>query len=91
MIPALLYPHITIEEINTLSDTEKDMLLYICNVWAPIDLPFSSPDNIYPISLNIIRYVRKDAIVDRINQAEAVIKDEAKEIYAGLKAKIGIV
>jgi hypothetical protein len=90
MIPAGLWPHITIDEINSLSEDEAFMLLYLCNVWAPIRPPVSSADDPYPVTLNLIRYCKKEAVFDRIKQAESVIKEEHKEIYNGLKTKLKV-
>jgi hypothetical protein len=90
MIPAAMWPHIKIEEINSLSEQESDMILYLCNVWAPIKPPTPSEDDPYPITLNLIRYVKRVAIIDRIKQAESVIKEEHREIYNGLKTKLNV-
>jgi hypothetical protein len=89
-IPAVMWPHIRMEEINSLTEQESDMLLYICNVWAPIRPPTPEPEDPYPISLDIIRYAKRESIIDRIKQAETIIKEESKEIYNGLKTKLGI-
>lgn len=90
MIPALLWPHITIEEINSLTDEEAGMLLYIVNVWAPIRPPIPTENRPYPISLTLVRAVHRNAVIDRIIQACTVIKDEGKEIYNNLRTKLGI-
>jgi len=90
MIPAGLWPHITMDEINSLSEDEAFMLLYICNVWAPIRPPVPSEDDPHPITLDLIRYVRKEAILDRVKQAESTVKEEHKEIYNGLKTKLKV-
>jgi hypothetical protein len=82
--------HIRIEEIKSLSEIESNMLLYICNVWAPIVFCAPDPENPHPVTLNLIRYCKREAIIDRINQAENVIKDEGKEIYNGLRVKLGM-
>lgn len=86
-----MFPHITIEEINSLSEDESFMLLYLCNVWAPIRPPVSSEEDPHPISLNLIRYAKRNAIVDRIKQSEPLIKEEFKEIYNGLKTKLKVI
>lgn len=91
MIPPGMFPHITIEEINSLSEDESFMLLYLCNVWAPIRPPVSSEEDPHPISLNLIRYAKRNAIVDRIKQSEPLIKEEFKEIYNGLKTKLKVI
>jgi hypothetical protein len=90
MIPAHLLPHIRIEEINSLSEDEAFMLLYLCNVWAPIRPPTPSEDDPYPMTLNLIRSVKRVAIVDRIKQSESIVKEEYKEIYNGLKTKLSV-
>lgn len=90
MIPAGLWPHITIDEINSLSEDEAFMILYICNVWAPIRPPVPSENDQHPITLNLIRYARREAILDRVKQAESVVKEEHKEIYNGLKTKLKV-
>lgn len=87
---SLLYPHITIDEVNSLTTDEKDLLLIICNIWAPIHPPMPSPEDPYPITLNIIRATKREAILDRVIQAEKIIKDEAKEVYSGLRYKLNI-
>lgn len=86
MIPIGLWPHIKIEEINSLTEDEADMLLYICNVLYPIKLPESSE----PINLNIIRHAKRPAIIDRVTQACSVITEEGKPIYNGLRGKLGL-
>lgn len=91
MIPPSLHRHITVEEINSLSEDEVDMLLYICNVWAPIKPPMPTEDNAYPVTLNIIRSTIKEAVIDRVTQANSVISDEGKEVYNSLKTKLGII
>ena len=88
--PALLFPHITIEEINSLTTDEKDLLLMICNIWAPIRPPMPSIEDPYPISLNMIRSTRKECILDRIIKAEKVITDLARPIYIELRKKLSI-
>lgn len=90
MIPSGMWPHITIDEINSLSEDEAFMLLYLCNVWAPIRPPVPSTEDPYPITLNLIRCSKKEAIFDRIRQAEPIIKEEFKEIYNGLKTKLKV-
>ena len=91
MIPPLgMFPHISIEEINSLSEDEAFMLLYLCNVWAPIRPPTPSEEDPYPVNLNLIRYANKNAILDRIKQAEPIVKEEFKEIYNGLKTKLKV-
>lgn len=90
LIPLGLWPHITIEEMDSLTEQESDMLLYICNVWAPVRPPVPSEEDPYPMTLNLIRYVRREAILDRIKQAESVVKEEHKEIYNGLKMKLKV-
>jgi hypothetical protein len=91
MIPSGMLPHITIEEINSLSEDEAFMLLYLCNVWAPIRPPVSSEEDPHPVSLNLIRYANKNAVIDRIKQSEPLIKEEFKEIYNGLKTKLKVI
>lgn len=86
----LMYSHITTEEIQSLTGDESLILLYICNIWAPISPPVSSVDNPYPITLNSIRYANKKSIVDRVLQAEGVISDIGFEIYNGLRIKLGL-
>lgn len=86
-----MFPHITIDEVNSLSESEADMLLYICNIWAPIKLPPATEQDPHPITLNLIRYGKRNAILDRIKQSESVIKEEYKEIYIGIKTKFGMV
>jgi len=88
--PALLYAHITIEEINSLTIDERDLLLIICNIWAPIRPPVPTEDNPYPISLNLIRATRRECIIDRIVQAEKVIIDSALPVYIELRKKLSI-
>ena len=78
------------EEINSLTESEADMLLYICNVWAPIKPPMPTEDDPHPINLNVIRYAKRPSILDRIKQSESVIKEESKEIYNGLKTKLNV-
>jgi len=90
LIPIGFWPHITLEEMGSLTEQESDMLLYICNVWAPIKPPNSSETDKYPITLDIIRYTNKIAIIDRIKQIESQIKEESKEIYNGLKMKLKV-
>jgi len=90
MIPSCLWPHISIDEINSLSEDESFMLLYLCNVWAPIRPPMPSEDDPHPITLNLIRYVKRNAITDRIKQAEPIVKEEYREIYNGLKTKLSV-
>ncbi len=90
MIPQSLYQHITIEDIEGLSEQEADMLLYICNVWAPIRPPMPTEEDPHPINLNMIRVIRKPAVLDRVRQAESIIKDEARLIYESLRNKFGI-
>lgn len=90
MIPSGLWPHITIDEINSLSEDEAFMLLHFCNVWAPIRPPVPSTEDPYPVTLNLIRYAKREAILDRIKQADPIIKEEFKEIYNGLKTKLKV-
>jgi hypothetical protein len=90
LIPANLWPHITIDEINSLSEDESFMLLYICNVWAPIKPPIPTEEDPHPITLNLIRYSKKESIIDRIKQSEPNVKEEFKEIYNGIKTKLKI-
>jgi len=90
MIPVGLWSHVTIDEINSLSEDEAFMLLYFCNVWAPIRPPVSSTEDPHPITLNLIRYVRREAILDRVKQSESIVKEEYKEIYNGLKTKLKV-
>lgn len=82
--------HITIDEIKSLTESEASMLLYICNVLDPIIPPISTPNNLYPISLNIIRCAYRDSILNRINKSESHIKEEAREIYNGLRTKVNL-
>lgn len=89
-LPAVLHPHIKIEEINSLTEQETDMLLYICNVWAPIRPPMPTEGNPHPITLTLIRATNRHAIIDRVIQACVVIKDNGKEIYNSLRTKLGI-
>lgn len=90
MIPTGLWPHITIDEINSLSEDEAFMLLYFCNVLAPIRPPMPSEEDTYPITLNVIRYAKRESILDKVKQSEPNIKEEFKEIYNGLKTKLKI-
>lgn len=90
MISALLHSHISIDEINSLTTDEKDLLLAICNIWAPIRPPMPSAEDPYPITLNIIRSAKREAILDRVIQAEKVITDEARPIYEGLREKLSV-
>lgn len=90
MIPQGMFPHITLDEINSLSEDEAFMLLYLCNVWASIRPPTPSEEDPYPVTLNLIRCVNRHAILDRIKQAESIVKEECKEIYNGLKTKLKI-
>jgi len=85
-----MFKHITIEEMNSLNEDEKILLLCICNIWAPIRPPMPSTEDPYPITLNIIRYTIREAVLDRIIQAEKVIKLEAKSIYENLCLKLKI-
>jgi hypothetical protein len=83
--------HITIEEMSNLSHDEQDMLLYICNIWAPIRPPIPTEEEPHPVTLNIIRSVDKRAIIDRINQAcNIVITEEGKGIYNKLRCHLGL-
>lgn len=86
----LMHLHFTIEEIGLLTESEKDVILYICNVLFPYDLPTADETNPYPISLNLIRYAKRESVIEKIKQAESHIKDEYKEIYNGLKTKLGV-
>lgn len=90
MIPSELWPHVTIEEINSLTEDESCMLLFICNVWAPIRPPMPTEENPHPLSLDLIRSARRIAIIDRVIQAKPIIKDESIEIYNGLRIKLNI-
>jgi hypothetical protein len=49
-----------------------------------------SEDDPHPITLNLIRYVKRNAITDRIKQAEPIVKEEYREIYNGLKTKLSV-
>jgi len=84
------FQHISIDEIKSLSEDEANILLYICNIWAPITPFISTPEEPYPVSLNIIRYARKESILDRVIQAEPTIKDGARSIYESLRNKLSI-
>jgi hypothetical protein len=86
MIPSGMWPHISIDEINSLTEDEADCLLYICNTLYPIKLPESSE----PIGLNIIRYAQRSSIIDRVTQACSVVTEEGKPIYNGLRSKLGL-
>lgn len=90
MLPSVMWPHISIEEVNSLNENEADMLLFICNVWAKISPPVSVEDDPYPINLNVIRYAKRQSILDRVKQAESIIKDESRSIYEALCNKLSI-
>jgi hypothetical protein len=88
MIPSGLWSHISIEEINSLTEDETDVLLYICNVLYPIKLPEATEE--HPITLNHIRYAQRNAIIGRVIQACSVVTEEGKEVYNGLRTKLGL-
>lgn len=88
MIPSALWAHITIEEINSLTEDELDMLLYICNVLYPIKLPECKEENC--VTLNLIRYTQKPSIISRINDAHSSINEEGKLIYNNLRQKLNL-
>lgn len=90
MIPSELWSHVTIEEINSLTEDESCMLLFICNVWAPIRPPMPTEGDPFPLSLDLIRSARRVAIIDRVIQAQPIIKDESIGIYNGLRIKLNI-
>ncbi len=87
-LPVCYFPHIKIEEVSSLTEDEASMLLYICNVWAPIKLPQCKEE--HPITLNLIRCAQRSAIIDRVIQAHSVISEEGKEIYNSLRTKLNI-
>jgi hypothetical protein len=90
MIPPVLWPHITSDEITLLTEDEISMLLYICNVMFPISLPTPSEEDPHPITLNLIKSSKRHFIVDKIKKSEPEIKEEFKEILNGLKTKLNI-
>ena len=91
MIPSQLFSHLRIEDISLLVEDEQDMLLYICNVIFPIKPPTPTPEDTHPITLNIIRYVVKESIIERVKQAQPKIKEESMDVFNRLKVKLGIV
>jgi hypothetical protein len=87
MIPAQLHNHVTIEETQSLTDSEMGMLLYICNVVCPMEY-ISTPENPFPITLTLIRAARREAVLERVARAEVAVKDQT--VYNGLRAKLGL-
>lgn len=90
MIPPRLWPHVSIEEINSLTEDEVDILLYICNILYPIRPPTPSETNPHPITLNLIRCAQKQSVISRVMQACSAVTEEGKPIYNGLRTKLGI-
>jgi hypothetical protein len=86
----MLYAHITLQELDSLTEQEKDMLFYICNVLFPIRPPFPTEEDKYPVATCFILAAIRDSVIQRITSAEPKIKEEALEIYNGLRSKLGL-
>jgi hypothetical protein len=89
ILPAQMFKHISNEEFRSLSEDELIMLLYICSVWAPIKPPFSEDDKLL-ISTSTILAARREAILDRVIQAEKIVSDSGMGVYESLRQKISI-
>ncbi len=90
MILTSLFRHITIEEMASLNDDERGMLLHICNIINPFDMYKPSTDDPYPHSLSFIRTAKRESVENRIKNSINSIKPEYKEIYNSLCQKLSI-
>ncbi len=85
-----MHAHISIEEMNSLTEAETDMLLYICNVLYPIRPPVPTEHNKHPITDTYIRSANKDFILARVIESESAISETGKEVYNTLRNKLSI-
>jgi hypothetical protein len=89
ILPPTMFQHITIEEIHSLTEDELDMLIFICNIWAPIRPPIVESGETY-LGITHIRSAKRDSILDRVIQAEKIVAPVGMEIYEELRKKLSI-
>ena len=74
----------TQQQIDLLSEDEKDMLLYILNQVFPVAFPKMEFD------LHTIKWHRHDLLMKKIIETFPHLKPEGHSIYSSLLTKLGV-
>ena len=74
----------TINQLHTLTEDELEMLLYVCNVINPLDVP--------EIQLTAIQltWIKHTFLLKKITDSFPKIKNESHAIYKSLLEKLGL-
>lgn len=72
----------TLEQLYSLNEDEIAMLWYIVN---KIDKPVLAGIELEP---QLFTAINKKTLIQRINNAESLIKEESKAVYESLKSKV---
>lgn len=84
----MYWPHLSIEEVKSLSADELDMLLYLVNVEFPVMGFAKSEINPHPVSEKLLTTIHREALKQMLDSVFPKITDEGKLIYESLKQKI---
>lgn len=73
----------TLDQLNSLTDEELGMALYIVNVLKPIE---TNPN----LSPRLLTAIKHPALVQKIVESFDLVKPEAHEVYSSLLKKLGV-